>query len=274
MEDLAMYAFFGIFALLVAAETLRPGRRLPAIRLWRMTGLVAFAVSFVVAGLVPVLYGDWMAAHRLIDASGLGVAGGALLGFVLLELAVYWWHRALHRVPWLWRWHQLHHSAERIDIYGAMWFHPLDIAGFTLVGSVSLGLLVGVRPEAALIASGLASALSLFQHANLETPRWLGWIVQRPESHGIHHQRGVHAFNYSDLPLWDVVFGTFRNPQPLSAWTGRAAGFYDGASRRILPMLVGGDVTRPPAARDPSRIPRARGVERDEVVPALLRRTQ
>jgi sterol desaturase/sphingolipid hydroxylase (fatty acid hydroxylase superfamily) len=51
----------------------------------------------------------------------------------------------------------------------------------------------------------------VFQHANGDTPHGLGYLIQRPQSHAIHHQRGVHAFNYADLSLWDMVFGTFRN---------------------------------------------------------------
>jgi sterol desaturase/sphingolipid hydroxylase (fatty acid hydroxylase superfamily) len=248
MEKVVLYGVFGAFALLLAADAVRPARRWPAIRLWRISGLVAFVSSYLVAGMVPVLADGWLAQYQLIDASGLGIAGGAAVGFLILELGIYWWHRSIHRVSFLWRWHQLHHSAERIDVYGAMWFHPLDIAGFTLVGSVSLVLVVGVRGEAALIASGLATLLSLFQHANIRTPRWLGYVVQRPESHGIHHQRGVHAFNYSDLPLWDIVFGTFRNPVGFSSWSAREAGFQDGASRRIFAMLLGRDVTGERAA--------------------------
>jgi len=250
MEDLVTYTLLGGLGVLVALEALRPARRLPAIRLWRLSGLIAFAVSFAVSGLVPVLLDERLAAHQLLDTRGLGVAGGAVVGFLVLELAVYWWHRALHRVPLLWRWHQMHHSAERLDVYGAMWFHPLDVAGFTLVGSVALVVVLGVRPEAALIASGTGTLLALFQHANLSTPRWLGWIVQRPESHSVHHQRGVHAFNYSTLPLWDIMFDTFRNPMSWSVWAEREAGYHDGASRRILPMLLGRDVTR--AGADPA----------------------
>ena len=81
----------------------------------------------------------------------------------------------------------------------------------------------------------------MFQHANIKTPRWLGYIVQRPESHCVHHERGVHRFNYSDLPLWDMVFGTFRNP---AEWQGEA-GFYKGASSRVLEMLAFQDVSTP-----------------------------
>ena len=57
----------------------------------------------------------------------------------------------------------------------------------------------------------------------------------------MHHGRNIHRYNYSDLPLWDMVFGTFRNPE------GRQAeqGFYKGASERIVEMLAFQDVSTP-----------------------------
>ncbi len=78
----------------------------------------------------------------------------------------------------------------------------------------------------------------MFQHANIRTPRWLGYLIQRPESHALHHGRGIHRYNYSDLPLWDMIFGTFRNPRTQDA----PVGFYTGASAKILDMLVFKDV--------------------------------
>jgi sterol desaturase/sphingolipid hydroxylase (fatty acid hydroxylase superfamily) len=60
----------------------------------------------------------------------------------------------------------------------------------------------------------------------------------------VHHQRGVHAWNYSDLPLFDLLFGTFRNPPAHMPQQG----FHDGASTRVLEMLVFRDVSR----RDPA----------------------
>ena len=69
-------------------------------------------------------------------------------------------------------------------------------------------------------------------------------MIARPESHSVHHQRGVHAFNYSDLPLWDMVFGTFRNPIEFNA----ECGFWDGASSQMLPMLAGRDVSEAPSS--------------------------
>ena len=58
---------------------------------------------------------------------------------------------------------------------------------------------------------------------------------QRPESHNLHHERGVHARNYGDLPLFDMIFGTFANPRAAD----NQVGFYDGGSARVREMLLG-----------------------------------
>ena len=157
-------------------------------------------------------------------------------GFLALELGIYAWHRTMHNTPVLWRWfHQMHHSAERVDIWGALYFHPLDTLAFTFVGSLALVLGFGVSAEAAIVINLVATFYGLFQHANIKTPHWLGYIIQRPESHSCHHERGVHARNYSDLPLWDIAFGTFHNPKE---FTGQV-GFYEGGSRRVGALLAG-----------------------------------
>ena len=62
--------------------------------------------------------------------------------------------------------------------------------------------------------------------------------MQRPEGHSVHHTRGVHAYNYGNLSLWDLLFGTFRNPAEFAA----EAGFYEGASARVGAMLLGRDI--------------------------------
>ncbi|MCH8043935.1 MAG: sterol desaturase family protein [Planctomycetes bacterium] len=60
----------------------------------------------------------------------------------------------------------------------------------------------------------LITALAeLFYHWNVPTPYWLGFVFQRPESHCVHYQEGLHDYNYADLPLWDMLFGTFGSPK-------------------------------------------------------------
>jgi len=64
------------------------------------------------------------------------------------------------------------------------------------------------------------------------------YIVQRPESHSLHHGRGIHQYNYSDLPLFDILFGTFRNPKEFTSENG----FYDGASAKLAQILIFKDI--------------------------------
>jgi sterol desaturase/sphingolipid hydroxylase (fatty acid hydroxylase superfamily) len=75
-------------------------------------------------------------------------------------------------------------------------------------------------------------------HLNVRTPQWVGWFIQRPEAHAVHHGRGIHAYNYGNFPLWDILFGTFRNPTKFH----EPAGFWDGASAKVGAMLIGRDV--------------------------------
>jgi len=252
-------AALGAFVALALLEQLRPARALPAVPGWRRKGTLFLLLGIAISSTTPLLWDQWLSEHRLIDARGLGDVGGALVGFLVYELCVYGWHRAMHRSPLLWRtFHQLHHSAERIDVFGAFYFHPLDVAGFAFLTSLSLVGILGLTANAAIAAALALTFCNFFQHANLRTPRWLGYVIQRPESHAVHHSRGLHAYNYSDLPLWDLLFGTWRNPARCDA----PAGFHDGASHRLLDMLLGRDVStpRPAAGRAPTgalAVPRA-----------------
>ncbi|HTU62360.1 MAG TPA: sterol desaturase family protein, partial [Polyangiales bacterium] len=167
-----------------------------------------------------------------------------LCALVLYELLAYGYHRALHSSDLLFRsFHQMHHSAERLDVSGAFWFSPLDMLGFTCMSTLALSL-VGFAPSA-ITAFALANTLlAIFQHTNVRTPRWLGYIVQRPESHSHHHARSVHRDNYADLPIIDIVFGTFVNPREFAS----EQGYYPGASQRVPEMLLCRDVTSPASA--------------------------
>lgn len=106
-------------------------------------------------------------------------------------------------------------------------------------------LVVGVTPTAATILLLSITVLAMFQHANVRTPRRLGYLIQRPESYTIHHGKGIHRFNYADLPVFDILFGTFRNPCDYEVETE----FCPGASSRVTAMLLGRDVSRPTEER-------------------------
>jgi sterol desaturase/sphingolipid hydroxylase (fatty acid hydroxylase superfamily) len=236
MFGLYHYVALTLFAGFAALELLSRGRDFPPVTYWRVKGSAFMLLYFALSTYAPLFWDGWLGEHRLFAADTLPLWAQIAGGFLALELGIYAWHRTMHNTPFLWRWfHQMHHSAERVDIWGALYFHPLDTLAFTLVGSLALVLGFGVSAEAAIAINLLATFFGLFQHANIRTPHWLGYFIQRPESHSCHHERGVHARNYSDLPLWDIVFGTFHNPRE---FTGQV-GFYEGSSKKLGPLLAG-----------------------------------
>ena len=242
--DAFTIAFFIGLAGLVVLDLLVPARRFPTVRAWRRKGMAYFAIFTLAGATLPFVWDEWLGEHRLVDATGLGTAVGALWALFVHQVALYAWHRSLHEVPFLWRWfHQMHHSAERVDVFGAYLFSPWDMIGFTFLGSFAFVMLAGVSAGAAAVATFVLNVLAVVQHANIRTPHWLGYLIQRPEGHAVHHQRGVHRYNYADLAWLDMLFGTWKNPR---TWEG-VGGFYDGASARVGDMLLGRDVSTPPS---------------------------
>ena len=242
MEDIAPLAIPVLFVTFVIAELVRPARKQPKVSWWQLKGVLFFLMTGAIASALPFAWTGFVDKHALLHLGSLGTVAGAAVGYLVFQFFNYWWHRLQHTSPFLWRWsHQMHHSAERVDIYGVGLFHPFDVAAFTALGSIIYSLVLGLSPAAVALANVYGLFASFLQHANIRTPRWLGYIIQRPEAHGVHHQRGVHGYNYSDLPLWDIVFGTFRNP---AVWREQG-GFYDGGSKRIGAMLIGRDISTP-----------------------------
>lgn len=228
------------FILMLLAERLWPARRFPRRRGWVWLGFACLIGVALLSSLLPLLLpGDWLAAHRLVDGTGLGVAGGAVVGYLVYSFAAYAWHRATHRYSLLWRLaHQIHHSPQRVDMPGAVLFHPFDLAMYVVLQVLVSTFVLGLDPLAAAITGYIAAFYSFFQHCNIRTPAWLGYLIQRPESHCVHHQRGLHHYNFSDFPLWDILAGTFRNP---ARWDGEA-GFDAPSDRRLSAMLGFTDV--------------------------------
>jgi sterol desaturase/sphingolipid hydroxylase (fatty acid hydroxylase superfamily) len=102
-------------------------------------------------------------------------------------------------------------------------------------------LLIGITPQAITVVLLVTNFFSIFQHANIKTSHWIGYLIQRPESHTVHHAKGIHKHNYADLPIYDLLFGTFNNPKGYEYETG----FYQGASDKISDMLLFKDINKP-----------------------------
>ena len=230
----------GIYGFLMLWEALFPAKQLPYIKNWKLKGLAAFVVFFYLSTYFPLIWDTYLINFQLFDLSGLGTYLGALIAIIIYEFGFYAWHRTMHENDYLWRvFHQMHHSAERLDTYGAFYLSLMDMIGFTLLGSICLVVIAGFSAEATTIFILVTTFFGIFQHANIKTPLWLGYIIQRPEAHSYHHGKGIHRFNYSDLPFIDILFGTFKSPKNFSEETG----FYDGASSKIKEMLLFKDIS-------------------------------
>jgi sterol desaturase/sphingolipid hydroxylase (fatty acid hydroxylase superfamily) len=224
---------------MILYEYSRPGRNWPAVQGWWLRAILFNSFQVFSVWFAGVAWDGWLVQHRLFSLARLGTYGGALLGYFVTTFAFYWWHRWRHASPFLWRWvHQIHHSPQRLEVITSFYKHPVEILLDSLIMSVILYLGVGLEPVAAAGAVMLSGLAELVYHWNVKTPHWLGYIFQRPESHCIHHQEGVHAFNYSDLPMWDMLFGTYRNPRE---WDGRC-GFGPEREFRVAEMLRGIDI--------------------------------
>jgi sterol desaturase/sphingolipid hydroxylase (fatty acid hydroxylase superfamily) len=239
-ETLIPVLILSSYFTMLAIERIKPARDFPKTPFWTAIGLGMLVLALGLSSLVPMLLPvGWIAEHSLLPGHKLGVLGGALIGYPTVALFNALAHRACHHFNLLWRWvHQLHHAPERVDMPGAVFFHPFDIIQNTVVTIAITVFVMGLHPEAVAWTGFIQIFYAMFQHWNVNTPHWLGYLIQRPESHCIHHQRDVHAYNYSDFPLWDIVMGSFRNP---AHWSG-SAGFEPQRARRYGAMFLGRDV--------------------------------
>jgi sterol desaturase/sphingolipid hydroxylase (fatty acid hydroxylase superfamily) len=232
-----------MYFVLLAVEARWPARDFPPRRGWRWLGVAFLVLLATVGAAVPLLLPlPWLAEQRWFDGTPLGVAGGAAAGWLVLSFVSYLYHRASHAWSPLWRAsHQLHHSPQRVDISGAALFHPFEMVVQVLWQLFVTVIVLGLDPLAAAWVGVVAAFAGIFQHWNVDTPTWIGYLVQRPEAHCLHHERGVHGRNYADFPLWDMLFGSFHNPRHFAG----ACGFDAPADRRVGAMLAWRDVNEP-----------------------------
>lgn len=151
-----------------------------------------------------------------------GVALLALV-FVAADLVGYWVHRAMHRVPWLWRFHKLHHEATELSFLDAWRQHPVD---FVLHGiAVGLpGALLGASLSELASVVVARKAFTTFLHANLKLD--FGLVLASPTFHARHHSADPRDYDTNfagTFPVWDVLFGTAHRAAMPSSGAGSTA---------------------------------------------------
>lgn len=224
---------------MIGVEYLFPARELPRVRRFWGRVILLNALQGAVVILAGVTWGRWFRSASLVDLSSLPFVAATAAGYLVSSIIYYWWHRARHESPLLWRWfHQLHHSPSRIHVAMSFFKHPSEFVANSLLSTWIAYPLLGLTPSQAGALTLITAAAEFFYHWNIRTPRWLGWFIQRPEMHRVHHQRHRHTCNFADLPAIDMVFGTYRNPRG----GGVECGFDPVLEQQFGAMLIGRDV--------------------------------
>lgn len=220
------------------AERRRPRRDFEAVNRWRRRAVALSLIQVSVAYVGGTLLDPVFQGIRPGSAAWMGPGWGVVYGYLGVTFLWYWWHRARHQIPLLWRLlHQVHHSPTRLELLTTYYKHPLESSTNVVLGGLALYAVLGLTPLQAAGVTVLCGLAEFFYHWNVRTPRWVGWFVQRPESHCVHHEAGRHASNYGDLPLWDWLFGTLNNPRHDQV----RCGFGDD-EQRLAEMLRGREV--------------------------------
>lgn len=139
-----------------------------------------------------------------------------LLALAIMDFWMYAWHRLNHGVPFLWRFHRMHHSDPNVDASTGVRFHTGEIV-MSALARVALVPILGLALWQLVLYDAVLLPVVLFHHSNVRLPRWLDygltWIVVSPAMHRVHHSRWrpeTDSNFASILPLWDRLFGTFR----------------------------------------------------------------
>jgi sterol desaturase/sphingolipid hydroxylase (fatty acid hydroxylase superfamily) len=187
-----------------------PSRLGRNVLIWGITAALSFAI------VLP--FSAWVAAHPLWARPDWLIGWhGLVVDLVLLDCWIYWWHRANHRVPALWRFHQVHHRDRFLDVTTQMRFHIGEVVLSALVRALVL-LALAVPFSSVLVFEIALQIVTIFHHSNLRLAPWLerplSWLVTTPSIHWVHHhrvQRDTDS-NYSTIfSWWDWLFGS-RSP--------------------------------------------------------------
>jgi sterol desaturase/sphingolipid hydroxylase (fatty acid hydroxylase superfamily) len=231
---------FIAFAVCFLIERLNMGWKLPEVPTWTIRVLGVNFIQLGVVLLAGLSWEKWLSSFSLFNLSEyVSPALGGIIAYFIATFLFYWWHRWRHRSDFLWtRFHQIHHSAQRIEVITSFYKHPMEMVVNSIIGSLLVYSLLGLNLEAAGIYTVCTALGEFFYHTNIKTPQWIGYIFQRPEMHRIHHEYNKHTNNYGDIVWWDMLFGTYENPKEFKT----SCGFDNEKEQRLLDMLKFKDV--------------------------------
>lgn len=245
-NQLRLGVFIGVLLLMAILEVLFPRRSHVQIKRSRWATNLSLAVinSIALRFLGPIsavvaaeyaVRNDWGLLNWL--PVSLPLVAEVALGVVLLDLAIYVQHVASHKVPFLWRFHKVHHADRHIDVTTGVRFHPVE-ALLSMVYKCTVVLALGPLALAVVIFEIVLNASSMFNHSNVKLPasldRLLRLVIVTPDMHIVHHSEVSNETNSNFgffLPFWDRLFKTYI-AQPQKGHNGVIIGLTEYQSDR------------------------------------------
>ena len=228
--------------------TLRPVRDSKIRRDVRNLGIAALAGAVMQWVETPVAFHLAERAERnrngLVQQAGLPRPVRGLAAVVLLDYTLYLWHVLTHRIPFLWRFHRVHHIDREMDAYTALRFHFGEIAISVIFRAAQVAL-IGPSPSAFAAWQMFLFLCILFHHSNVHLPldleRRLARIFVTPRLHGIHHSVSPELANSnwsSGLTIWDWLHRTLRTQPPQDTIVIGVPGQTDDQSQTLGSVLT------------------------------------
>lgn len=245
-------SFFGVFLIMALWEMAAPMRSPTVSKAKRwFSNLAVVVFNTIIARLlfsttavgtaVVAAENGWGMLNFLGWPSGLST----IAAVITLDFMLYLQHVMFHAVPFLWRFHMMHHADLDVDVTTGARFHPVEIV-LSMIIKLAAVVLIGAPPWAVLIFEVVLNATAMFNHSNVRMPkvldRFLRWVVVTPDMHRIHHSviREETNSNFGfNLPWWDRLLGTYR-PDPVKGQTGMVLGLdqFRNPDRLTLPWML------------------------------------
>ena len=215
-------AFVSVFAVMAVLEIMMPRRPLskPKWKRWFTnigivvlnTALLRVTFPLLAVGIAIMAQ---MRGWGLLNITDEPAWLEFILAIIALDLAIYLQHVAAHKIPVLWRLHQVHHADPDIDLTTGARFHPIEII-ISMIYKMAIVIALGAPPLAVVVFEVILNALAMFNHANFALPERIDAVVRRlfvtPDFHRVHHStigRETDSNYGFNLSIWDRAFGTY-----------------------------------------------------------------
>ncbi len=237
-EPLLRLCFFlGIFFIMANLELIVPRRQpqnntlgIKRLNRW-FNNLSLITLSSLIAKIVlPIglasfaIYcqqSEWGLFNQDIISSNISYAALFIFSLLIFDFIIYWQHRIFHKVQWLWRLHQVHHSDTAFDVTTGIRFHPIEIL-LSIAIKFAVVLIFGFSAESIIVFEILLNALALFNHSNVQIPltidKQVRKIIVTPDMHRVHHSTipKEHNSNFGfNISLWDRLFSSYQDQPEL-----------------------------------------------------------